>query len=124
KIVEPNATSPYTLTNLNSGDHKVTVKVYDKAGNSQVAYVPVSIKGIGFFNQTLQVPMYIILLFLLLILILIFIIIILAFKKRQHRHGSLEEIARLQDQLKTLNKEVDKTKSKIEQKISKIKKAR
>jgi hypothetical protein len=136
KIVEPSATSPYTLFGLKNGDHQIAIKAYDKAGNSVESHATMNVHGvtIGFFQRSLQVPMYMIAIGLLLIVILFILVLWLLMHKKRSRVGATGEMSKLQselDELKaeyaaaaSLNKKISKTKRNIENKLTKIKKAR
>ncbi len=136
KVYDEKGTSPFTFFGLKNGDHQIKVTAFDKAGNKQESTTNMSVKGvtIGFFQRSLQVPLYLILLVNLIILILIGLVMWLLMHKKRSRTAASNEISDLQaelDQLKKeyvdaedLNKKITKTKRKIESKLSKIKKAR
>ncbi len=125
--------SPVTVFGLKDGTHQIVVSAIDKAGNRKDSTTTMEVHGvtIGFFERSLQIPVYLILLLNILILILIAIVLWLLLRKKHSRSAS-NEISKLQaeiDELKreyaeeaNLKKKIRKTKKDIESKLTKIRK--
>jgi hypothetical protein len=113
KLISDKASSPFTLDNLNSGSQKIRVVAFDKAGNQQFAEIEIAVqaKGGGFFQRSLTLPIYVILLINVWELILIIILLWLVLRKRSKRHDSGDEM----DKLRT---EVDKVLEELKLDIS------
>jgi len=82
KLIDSHATSPYSLSNIDSGTHTVKVTAFDMAGNTQEASLPIEVaKGVkvGFWRQTFNVPVWLIIFMNLIILILLLIILVLLY---------------------------------------------
>jgi len=74
-LVVAKATSPYTLNNLKAGSHQIEVLAVDKAGNDRKAQLSIMVAaGAGFFQQTITLPIFVLILINLLILILFIIV--------------------------------------------------
>jgi hypothetical protein len=126
--------SPVTIFGLKDGQHQITVTAYDKAGNKRDAKAVMEVHGvtIGFFQRSIQIPLYLLIVINFVILLLITLIIWLIFRRRNSHASHANEISTLQseiDELKKeyaaaaeLNKKITKTKRKIDSKLKVLKK--
>ena len=111
KEVATQAGSPYSLPTLSSGEHKITLLAYDKAGNKSSADLYLFIVAAAQPAGTGTIMLIIIICVLFLILIAVFIIWYV--HERHHRRAIMAELYRARRELKGLSQKLRAVETKL-----------